>query len=147
MGPLLSKPRRENDLRIRLESLSTKLPIGHSVHPHAFHTSSSGIGAAAGSEPSGPFVLILDMKSPFEEIYPTLLSELEKFHQGELLGSVDHDALLPGQLMIVVTGELGPESYFEDEGDSTNNSGIFWISREDLESDDFTIDHVTPLRV
>lgn len=141
MGPVLSSPRKENNLGLHLESLAALLQPQRSESPEDSSTSSSG--ATRESKFMAPFFLILDVQSPLEEVYPVLVSELETVRQEGLLTSSSHGFVSSGQLTVVITTETIPESYLA--GGSSNDSDIFWVSSQDPKAD-VTNGHLTPLR-
>ncbi|KAJ6155333.1 hypothetical protein N7470_005899 [Penicillium chermesinum] len=139
LGPILSQPQKENDLQLRLKSLSTQL------QPPASHPSvTDRLGATRQGDSSNPFVLILDVKSPFDEVYPTLMSQLSTARQEGSLTTWSRGQFTLRQLTVVVTAESKPETYFAD-GNASVASDVFWTSTADLEGGPFSNEHLVPL--
>lgn len=126
-----------NDLHIRFDSLLTR------QEPDARYTGSqiSMDSETTSIADDRTFVLVLDARSPLDELYPILVSYLDTLRQRGHLSHWDGVEVVQGAVTVVVTGESMASS------DCANNpySDIFWSSRGHVSGDDLTNDQLTPI--
>lgn len=124
-------------LRFHLDSLVKQL---------APRTSSAGsqitMSAAQKKNPRQTFILVLDAKSRFDEIYPLLVSQLDTLRQRGSLSHWDGTKVIRGPVTIVVTGEPVPSSHCS----SYSYADVFWMtSGGDVSWDGVMNDPLTPI--
>ncbi|KAJ5666346.1 uncharacterized protein N7477_008794 [Penicillium maclennaniae] len=128
-----------NDLHVQFGSLprrpESNAPSPDSQIPMIPETSSMAA--------DHPFMLILDAKSPLDNLCPVLELRLDTLRRLGRLTHWDGAELIPGAVTVVVTGELMPST------DCVNHpySDLFWIAKGDISSDDFMNGHLTPICV
>lgn len=86
--------------------------------------SSKEVEMASGAQSglSETFLLILDAKTPLQDLYPHLIEQLDTFRQRGYLSHWNGDTLVQRAVVVVVTGEASPNS------DCVNHSyaDLFW---------------------
>lgn len=89
------------------------------------------------------FMLVLDTKSPLDELYPVLALHLDTLRQRGHLSHWDGTEFVCGAVTVVVTGESMPSM------DCANHSysDVFWISKGDITKEDVINGHLTPMCV
>ena len=128
-----------NDLHVQFGSLLSRresdAPFPDSQIPMIPETSSMAADRS--------FMLVLDAKSPLDELCPVLALRLDTLRQRGRLSHWDGAGVVWGAVTVVVTGESMPRA------DCANHSypDIFWISKEDISRDDVINDHLAPICV
>jgi hypothetical protein len=133
----LSSHDPENDLHIRFDSLLTRqepdAPYPGSQIPMEPETSSIADDRT--------FMLVLDARSPLDELYPILVSHLDTLRQRGQLTHWNGVEVVQGLVTVVVTGDSMASSA------CANNpySDIFWSSRGDVSGKELADDRLTPI--
>lgn len=141
IGVFGSGSKAASDLHVHLDSLLTRL------EPRA---SSAGSQIALSAEtpdhvendPHRTFVLVLDVKSRFHEIYPRLVSQLDTLRQRGYLSHWDGAEIVRRPVTIVVSGESVPRS----DCSSYSYADVFWSSSGgDISQDGVTNDSLSAI--
>lgn len=87
------------------------------------------------------FILALDAKSYFDEIYPLLVSQLDTLRQRGYLSHWDGTKVVRGPVTVVVTGEPVPSSRCS----SYSYADVFWRTSDgDISWDGVMNDSLSP---
>lgn len=135
MGNPGSTSKAAGSLQVNLNSLLARLGA-----------SSAGSQTPLSAEALGPehtFILILDAKSRFHELYPHLNSQLATLRQGGFLSHWDGNEIVWKRITVVINGE-GPD--FDCSGHPY--ADVFWLaSEEENTRDGVTNDSLFPFCV
>lgn len=138
IGVSRSGPKAASHLRFHLDSLLKRL------EPQAA-SAGSQIAMSAdhmNNDPHRTFILALDAKSRFHEIYPRLVSQLDTLRQRGYLSHWDGAEMVRGPVTVVVTGEPVPSS----DCSSYSYADVFWSTNEgDISQDGVTNDYLSPI--
>lgn len=135
MGVHGSTSKAAGSLQVQLNSLLARLGAS---------SAGSQIPLSAETlDPERTFILILEVKSRFHELYPHLNSQLAALRQGGSLSHWDGNEIVWSRVTIVIHGE-GPE--FDCSGNSY--ADVFWLaSEEEISRDGVTNDSLFPFCV
>lgn len=127
IGRSSSGPKAASNLRFHLDSLLKQL------EPQATSAGSQTAMSAdhIKNDPNRTFILALDAKSRFHELYPRLVSQLDSLRQRGYLGHWNGAEMIQGPVTVVVTGEPVPSS----DCSSYSYADVFWSTNGDISPD------------
>lgn len=82
----------------------------------------SSISPSALPDPSQTFLLMLDAKSPLNDLFPVLAEQLDILRHGGYLSHWDGESFIGRPVTVVITGETAPDS----DCVNVKYSDVFW---------------------
>ncbi|KAJ5305414.1 uncharacterized protein N7443_005074 [Penicillium atrosanguineum] len=126
-----------NDLQIRFDSLLTRREADASSPGSQLPINPETMSMAD----ARTFMLVLDAKSPIDELYSILALRLDTLRQRGRLSHWDGAEVVQGAVIVVVTGDSLPSTDCANQ----SYSDVFWISKGDISGGDVMNDHLTPI--
>ena len=131
----------ENDLKLRLDSLLIKIQPRQISDSSQILLDPQELVPAGESDPLDSFFLVLEVKTPGQEFYLSVISELGSLRQRGYLTTWYGVDLVPGRVTVIVTGETAPDFHCSEE----SHTVIFWIPLDNILRDEVTNDLLVPV--